>query len=320
MFTYFNLSDISKYRSALMGVSILLIMFFHCGLIPNGHIGVEFFLFISAIGLYFSLSKNPDTPQFYKRRLVRILPTYFVLTIPYVLVYKHFHPEEPLVELVKILFQIRTLTESMDFSQWFISLILICYLFTPLFFKNHRILLSYPFLIVFTVLCFSCSHLFTPSYIIDRLPVFFWSLKVADGIYAKKQIHYLPVFALLLTAILFWIFIMPAAGTYYPQFGAKVFAFLLATLPLIILITAVVSRLPQRVIHVLDFFGSISLELYLSHECIKYVLAKYIVDGEVWSKAEILEIAFISMLLAIAVAYVTHKVIAHCTQHITRKS
>lgn len=65
-FSRFMLSaeDISAYRSALMGVAILWIMFYHSALnlpiLNNGYLGVDIFFFLSAIGLCYSFEKNSD--------------------------------------------------------------------------------------------------------------------------------------------------------------------------------------------------------------------------------------------------------------------
>lgn len=44
-----------------------------------GFTGVDFFLFLSGLGLYYSMHKNPESVTFYKRRLLRIFPTYILL-------------------------------------------------------------------------------------------------------------------------------------------------------------------------------------------------------------------------------------------------
>ena len=41
-----------------------------------GYAGVEIFMFVSGFGLYFSLDKNPSLLIFYRRRLLRIFPTF----------------------------------------------------------------------------------------------------------------------------------------------------------------------------------------------------------------------------------------------------
>ena len=86
---------ISKYRALLMGVAILLILFCHldvsqshhsvehtrlAGILQTGSVGVDIFLFLSGIGLYYSYTKN-KLPYwtFEKKRLLRIIPYYLIL-------------------------------------------------------------------------------------------------------------------------------------------------------------------------------------------------------------------------------------------------
>lgn len=71
-----------------MGFAILWIYLYHQGqigllgydqFIPNGWAGVEIFFLLSAMGLCYSLQKNSDVLSFYKRRVVRIIPTWWVI-------------------------------------------------------------------------------------------------------------------------------------------------------------------------------------------------------------------------------------------------
>lgn len=82
--------DFSCYRSSMFGLSIIGIMVFqYFEHIRSAHLllkseqfwdyyigstGVDFLLFLSGMGLFYSLTKNDDICQFYKKRLVRILP------------------------------------------------------------------------------------------------------------------------------------------------------------------------------------------------------------------------------------------------------
>jgi peptidoglycan/LPS O-acetylase OafA/YrhL len=87
MNAWLNFDFVSKYRTELMGVAIFWIFFYHTGvdipilhgLFSVGWIGVEIFFFVSGFGLCASLQKNPSTGSFYKRRLVRILPTWWLI-------------------------------------------------------------------------------------------------------------------------------------------------------------------------------------------------------------------------------------------------
>lgn len=86
----FSLFDFSKYRTELMGLAIVMVVFHHltlrtsAGLLGKGYMflrvtgamGVDIFLFLSGLGLFYSFRKNPDIKAFYKKRLIRIIPTY----------------------------------------------------------------------------------------------------------------------------------------------------------------------------------------------------------------------------------------------------
>ena len=96
-----NLKHISKYRSAILGLAIIEIVIFHfCAdcttaveymgnqmiykltklyISVLGSVGVEFFVLLSGIGLYYSFSKDCDIKSFYKRRIIKILPTYTII-------------------------------------------------------------------------------------------------------------------------------------------------------------------------------------------------------------------------------------------------
>lgn len=72
-----------------MGFAILWVMYFHMPLKfateigwfthRIGFYGVDIFLFLSGLGVYFSLMKRPNVLRFYKARLVRILPAYVIV-------------------------------------------------------------------------------------------------------------------------------------------------------------------------------------------------------------------------------------------------
>ena len=85
---------IGKYRSALMGMAMILVFLFHArskklGFMPTGiwesifdnfNLGVDAFFFLSAFGLCFSLKKN-DIRTFYLNRFKRILPAWWIVLI-----------------------------------------------------------------------------------------------------------------------------------------------------------------------------------------------------------------------------------------------
>ena len=80
-----ELANISRFRGELMGAAMLFIILFHVGLPREdafyglrrmGNVGVDMFLFLSGIGLWFSWVKNPDVKRFFIRRYLRIYPAW----------------------------------------------------------------------------------------------------------------------------------------------------------------------------------------------------------------------------------------------------
>ena len=79
---------ISRHRGALMGVAAVLILLFHAewktapfplGYISReGQIGVDVFVFLTGFGLARSLNARPAAPEYWSRRLRRLLPAYYV--------------------------------------------------------------------------------------------------------------------------------------------------------------------------------------------------------------------------------------------------
>ena len=80
-----------SYRSAFMGIAMMAVVLYHYQvwynefsvrlikfLVGRGYVGVDIFLFFSAVGLSFSLKKN-GWKIFYKHRVLRILPLYLLL-------------------------------------------------------------------------------------------------------------------------------------------------------------------------------------------------------------------------------------------------
>ena len=87
-----ELANISRYRGELMGAAMLFIILFHValprenaffGLRRMGNVGVDMFLFLSGIGLWFSWMKNPSAKHFFIRRYLRIYPAWLIIACLY---------------------------------------------------------------------------------------------------------------------------------------------------------------------------------------------------------------------------------------------
>lgn len=86
---------LSKFRSELMGLACLWVMLHHNyfdwpialesleRFAKYGNLGVDMFLLLSGVGLYYAWVKQPKLGTFYVRRLVRVLVPYALLAVPY---------------------------------------------------------------------------------------------------------------------------------------------------------------------------------------------------------------------------------------------
>jgi peptidoglycan/LPS O-acetylase OafA/YrhL len=139
---HMDLGRISRYRTEIMGLACMYIVAFHNifdwpaafrplkYLLSAGNIGVEVFLIMSGIGLYFAYYRNDETKEFYKRRFVRLLVPYVLLGLPYYLWWHLVGGNHFLLSFTNLAFPIDGLKTT-----WFIFAIATFYLVFPLIFK-----------------------------------------------------------------------------------------------------------------------------------------------------------------------------------------
>lgn len=301
----FDFSDFSKYRTQLMGISILLIMLFHVGFLKCGYIGVEFFLLISAIGLFFSLSNDQRLIPFYKKRLIRILPAYLIIAVPYFL----YHHRDGF-ELGNYLFDLAGLCIlNSELYFWFIGLIILCYLIAPFYFKlmNYKYSIFVPFIVL--VVFYFLGIQFKPLEImLNRFAVFFFGFHLAKWVYEKKQINikYLGLYCFFI-----WILILMSEEVHLFDGLHRVLFFFLS-IPALMGLILVLKVTPPLIHKWLVFLGGITLEIYMVHEriCLKVldmIFNNFVIAG------------IISFPLAIIAAYLLHKIVSFITQFLTKQ-
>ena len=140
---------VSKYRTELIGCSILGIILFHwyencmihgksinfiLHLFSLGNRFVEVFLILSGMGLYYAFKKQENIKTFYLRRITKLLPTYLILGIPYWIYFDCFLNKMNIGQVFIDISFISFITEG-NRRFWFIGLILGLYLFFPIFYK-----------------------------------------------------------------------------------------------------------------------------------------------------------------------------------------
>lgn len=135
-----NLRFLSKYRAQLMGVAMLLVVFHHLPfdinngiyhyLKQNAGFGVDMFLLLSGIGLYFSISKeNVSLKDYYKHRAIRIFPIYALVILGVSIIKGNYDVCAYLLKVTTIGWWINGTCYD-----WFIPTIVLLYAVFPLFY------------------------------------------------------------------------------------------------------------------------------------------------------------------------------------------
>lgn len=170
-----TLSNISKYRTHIMGAAMMWIMWFHSAFGGGGEVlhfihnigffGVDIFLLVSGLGLYFSMRKSKSVGEFYKKRAVRILPAYLIVTVCWYAFYK---PEisfgDKLLSILGINYFRGTIYSRPEYFDWFLPTLFVLYLLTPLYDKLfQRASVKWKFtllsMMISPILCILFYHL-----------------------------------------------------------------------------------------------------------------------------------------------------------------
>ena len=279
---------VSFNRTIYMGFAILWVMAFHLGLfslcpivnkIANlGYLGVDIFMFLSAYGLTYSFSKNNQYWIFYKKRFLRIIPTYcIVLFIAFL-----FSTDFSYINVIKFVQELCMIGYffpclSWSFHDWYIPSICFFYILFPFLynFLLKRTFLVYVMISILAsllslIICYcnvkeGCFHLPQLVFFTQRIPIFllgiYWAfLQDRFEIFIKK--NYIICF---IVAILSFLFILNQAQILNPILNAFI-----GTMPFILVLPGLFLFLDKlnnntKIHKILYFAGTYSLELYLIH-------------------------------------------------------
>lgn len=150
----FNCSAMSVHRNAIYGFAALWIVAFHLvdmmkhvkATFPGtmrffwdtfslGNIGVDIFLFLSGVGLYYSFSKDGRVLRFYYKRMVRILVPFVLLCVPYMIYLFASGRMSAGVFIQNVTTVNYWLGNTSPLNLWYIPAILVLYLLYPLIYK-----------------------------------------------------------------------------------------------------------------------------------------------------------------------------------------
>ena len=293
---YFDLNWLSKYRDGLYGVSIIAIMIFHFGedvasAVRNGvieaglfqdavvlhygfvgSIGVEVFVFLSGMGLYYSFSKNSNIKEFYAKRFKRILIPYLIVAVIFYGLKNFYFVGEGLKYFVADVTFYTFFTRGVA-TIWFIGLMIAMYIIFPLLYRlmyesKHNVLWFAVLILLAAALpvlirCYSEELYGNTSIATTRVPIFLAGAFIAQ--YIKGGVKIPRWSAVVITVISTVCGALAAVGgfpSYISRYLDSVFA-----LGVIIFIAAMLYLIRDwdKVNRVFAFCGKYSLELYMCH-------------------------------------------------------
>jgi len=331
MFKNYNYKLISIYRTPLMGIAILWVAFFHSTIdlssIPIlfivkkiGYGGVDIFLMLSGLGLYYANQKYKNTVFFYKKRLLRIMPIYlpvvFMFGILYLITGK-MSIGELIMNLTTLSFWLNTKNQF----DWYIPSLIILYLITPIFlyFFEHKnkyivtgIAISSAILLSVMISSSSIQYLLIFT---TRIPIFLIGIFVGYWINVGKECNKSSLilnFIMLILGLSTLSISLIYLKYYVPIYGLAWYPFILITLPMCMIATMVLQYITKFKVFkliFLTFCGTHSLEIYLFHERILN-LANHIWKYISFDKYKLV-LNLICFITTLIMAYIWKKIIVY---------
>ena len=279
-----ELANISRYRGELMGIAMIFIFLFHIalprsnmffGLRRIGNIGVDMFLFLSGVGLWFSWMKHPSLKHFFKRRYLRVYPAWFIISCLYYIPHFHGGGVRAWGDLIG------DITINWDFwlhdelKFWYIPAMMMLYLFAPPYMELIRRHPVYRWLPVVMILWCILVQYVSPIHnavghieiFWSRVPIFFIGINMGEAVRRKDKMDgasiwmILIVFAMTLSAS---IFLEQELHGHFPIYVERML-YIPLTITTILLLNRVFRRTPKWFNTIFKFVGALSLECYLIH-------------------------------------------------------
>ncbi len=236
-----NYEFLSRYRSALMGLAMIFVMFFHVpmakgelmyGVVRLGNIGVDMFLFLSGIGLWFSWTKSQPRKtlvpskiaSFYRKRVLRIYPAWLIIACLYYIpdffgtdLFGQFHyatgadwhstKSPDVFHLVANILVNWSFWRIDDGAFWFVPSILAMYLFAPFYMELIRRHPVYRWMPVVAMVWATMVQYMPPIHdavghieiFWSRIPIFLIGINCGELVKQKREIEPSAIWLLLIT-------------------------------------------------------------------------------------------------------------------------
>lgn len=295
-----NWGTFSRERNAIYGISIISIIIFHffedllrdtssgclyyARRIYNrivGSVGVEIFLFLSGMGLYFSLKKEPNNFRYIKKRISRIFPAYLAVSLPYWFITDIVIKRAGVSNFLADISFISFFTNG-NRTFWYVLFIAVAYIVYPFVYKllNSRIVSAIQFVILLiTAMAVQCiPRLTTPTLysnieiFLCRFLVFFIGCWAGPEIYKNAVISQEEKTGFYFGAILMFCSFIPVLKSIIEKIGYRFLMCFWSSFLLYFLVIKILPQIPSAVIVFLEKVGKLSYELYLTHVAVRALM------------------------------------------------
>ena len=349
-----NFGLFSKYRAELYGIATLMILIFHSQVTMvhpgwfnaiNIHLnyGVDVFLFLSGISLYFSFSKDNNFGSFMKKRAERTLLPYLIVGL-FFWFWKYIIAQFSIMDFFYnisglSLFLVKS-GDTLVIGQpemWYVAFILGLYAVYPVFYNlffnvsqkrrniNFAILLASVFIFIFFVKFYASDFYVSTEVWLTRIPVFILGCFFGKAVKEKHQFGLSDIILFLLVIPLKGVTIMLRSVA--DEKMLLRFLGLFGALFICLVAVFVFEKLNLKPVRkICSFFGNISLEMYMIHVMLYKVVLYYIPDirtSEDYSTVSkilvYLGILVVSLVLSLIFKKVIGFVIDKCNKPVLQK-
>lgn len=266
-----NLNCYTLYRAEFMGIAAVMIILCHAAsnlvLLPPpiqkilniGNYGVDIFMFMSGLGMFYSLQNNIGSiKDWYKKRLIRIFIPYFIATFVYCMIRMYFSNFSFMDTILSL--------STIDYwlyhrGAWFVAAIIPLYFITPFLSKFietkknkfFSVIVIVSLLIILSKVDFFrneiCENI---QFVLGRVPMFVMGYYMARHIKNGETLKALHVIIISLISVsLFFFFNIYTA----------------LTIPILFVLAYLIQYLHRLSLidKIMIFMGKISLESYLTN-------------------------------------------------------
>lgn len=322
---------VMDHRNAIFGFAAIWIVVYHIyfiyrwpyipvvsQIINVGNMGVDIFVFLSAIGLSFSIEKN-SIKEFYTNRVKRVF-------VPFVLIATPFYIWNALAvygisiqALCEFLLNITTISFwcREGAPAWYMAFVVIIYAVFPVLYKLKK---KHKYILVLLILISIAIELLlkiieSPIFIfgervISRIPIFFVGMLIADFVKTSRKINKFFTALVIVVACAGFVYITLNNVDIVITRYLYAFMSIAVVLALIFIIDKIQNvSILKLLVRMLNFCGVISLEIYLTHTFIIRFLTHYNILYLTHNLVYYVMIFVVSVLLSVLINKLSYYII-----------